>query len=64
MLTLKCDNGLRIEMRAFEHVLIDISGKSLTNEITPKDLIKAKPFTAVCCDGIITSASPLQDMKL
>ena len=40
LLTLKCQNEERLYMRAIEQVLKDITGKSSSEEITAKALIK------------------------
>ena len=55
LLTLKSKNGERLYMRAFEQVLKDITGKSSSEEVTAKELIKAKQFNVVCRDGVMTS---------
>ena len=40
--------------RVFEQVLKDITGKRSSEEVTAKELIKAKQFNVVCCDEVIT----------
>ena len=52
----KSGSGGRLTLRAFERVIVDIAEKP-ASEITPKVLMKAKPFRMYYSDGIIRSIS-------
>ena len=52
----KSGSGGRLTLCAFERVIVDIAEKP-ASEITPKVLMKAKPFRMYYSDGIIRSIS-------
>jgi hypothetical protein len=57
LLTLKTGVGESTMLRAFDKVLLDIAEKPDVDNITPKILLKAKPFEIHFQDGIIRSIS-------